>query len=181
MSSQMSLRRCLAVGRLSGTGLARVRQLLVGVLLLTPVLLLSACSERKESPVNAQEDPFEPVMSHHQLMEWVLEPAVDVIWDSAGTIITAEGRQELAPTTDEGWAEVERAAATLAEGANLLMLPGRAAGADWVEYSRALVATAQQAQQAARKQDADALFDAGGRIYQVCRACHNQYWVREDE
>jgi hypothetical protein len=24
------------------------------------------------------------------------------------------------------------------------------------------------------------LFEAGGRLYQVCRACHDQYWI-EDE
>ena len=33
----------------------------------------------------------------------------------------------------------------------------------------------------ARAQDSDALFDAGGRIYQVCLACHNHYWVQVDD
>ena len=68
------------------------------------------------------------------------------------------------------------AAATLAESGNLLMLPGRAIGDDWVEYAQGLVSASELALAAARAQDADALFDAGGRIYQVCRACHNQYW-----
>mgnify|MGYP000014678877 CR=1 FL=1 len=27
----------------------------------------------------------------------------------------------------------------------------------------------------------EALFDAGGRIFQVCKACHTQYWVEVDE
>jgi hypothetical protein len=119
-------------------------------------------------------------MNSQQLMEWLLEPAADVVWDNAGTIITAEGRQELAPTTDEGWENVVRAGATLSEASNLLMLPGRAAGDDWVEYARALSGTGRLVMEAARAQDADALFDAGGRVYQVCRACHNQYWIRED-
>jgi hypothetical protein len=126
------------------------------------------------------EPRFEVAMDNPQLMVWVLEPAADVIWDSAGTIITAEGRQELAPTSDEGWEAVVRAAAILSEGGNLLMLPGRSRGEDWMEYALALIDTGKLAQQAARARDADALFDAGGRVYQVCRACHNQYWIRED-
>ena len=35
--------------------------------------------------------------------------------------------------------------------------------------------------EAAEKQDSDALFDAGGRIYQVCLGCHNQYVITEGD
>jgi hypothetical protein len=172
-------RRFSGLLQISAGNVADLRPVIAALTALV-VVLVTACSGRDAEQAAVMAPPFKPVMNNHQLMAWVLEPAVDVIWDSAGTIITAEGRQELAPTTDEGWAAVERAAATLAEGANLLMLPGRAAGADWLEYSLALVASSQLAQEAAGAQDADALFDAGGRIYQVCRACHNQYWVREE-
>jgi hypothetical protein len=113
-------------------------------------------------------------------MQWILEPAADVIWDSAGTIITAEGRTELAPTTDAGWDDVRKHAAILAEAANLLMLPGRAAGDDWIAYARALQTTGRQALTAAEARDADALFEAGGQIYQACVACHAQYWLPAD-
>lgn len=141
--------------------------------------LAAGCNE---SPVETMaEPPYDLVMNSQQLMVWVLEPAADVIWDSAGTIITAEGRQELAPSTDEGWEEVVRASATLVEAGNLLMLPGRAPGDDWIEYSQALIGTGRLAMDAARAQDPDALFDAGGRVYQVCKACHNQYWIRENQ
>jgi len=60
------------------------------------------------------------------------------------------------------------------------MMPGRAAGDDWIEYSRGLIDAGELAMKAALAQDADALFDAGGRIYQVCLACHNQYLIDED-
>jgi hypothetical protein len=109
-------------------------------------------------------------------MQWIIEPAADEIWDSAGTIITAEGRTELAPTTDAGWDDVRKHAAILAEAANLLMLPGRAAGPDWIAYAQGLRTTARQALAAAEARDADALFEAGGQIYQACVACHAQYW-----
>jgi mono/diheme cytochrome c family protein len=110
-------------------------------------------------------------------MQWILEPAAEGIWDSAGTIITADGRTELAPTTDAGWDDVRKHATILAEAANLLLLPGRAAGPDWIAYAQALRTTGRQALAAAQARDADALFDAGGQIYQACVACHTQYWV----
>ena len=114
-------------------------------------------------------------------MVWILEPPADVIWDSAGTIITAEGSTELTPTTDEGWNAVIQAGASLAEAGNLLMIPGRSMGADWDEYARGMSSAAELAIKAGLDRDGDALFDAGGRIYQVCRACHNQYWVKDSD
>jgi mono/diheme cytochrome c family protein len=110
-------------------------------------------------------------------MAWIVDPAADVIWDSAGTVITAQGSAELAPTTEEGWAVVLHAAATLTEAGNLLMMPGRVAGDDWIVWAQQLVATGKLAIDAAEAQDADALFNAGGEIYQVCRGCHEQFWV----
>ena len=124
--------------------------------------------------------PYEAVADVRQTMEWILTPAADVIWDSAGTIITAEGRTELAPTTHEGWANVRNHAAIVAETGNLLMMPGRAAGADWIAYARNLQTTGKRAMEAAEARDADALFDAGGQIYQACLACHQRYLVPDD-
>jgi len=145
----------------------------VGLLL----MLLAACARQEPVAIT----PYKPVTDVHQTMVLILDPAADLLWDSAGTIISAEGRQELAPTTDEGWYRVEQAAAVLAETGNLLMMPGRAAGDDWVEYSSGLIEAGTLAMEAARAQDSDALFDAGGRIYQVCLACHNQYLIEVDD
>lgn len=120
--------------------------------------------------------PFAPVLGLKDLMWNVLDPAADGIWDSAGTIITAEGSRELAPTTDEGWQEVVSAAALLAEAGNLLMIPGRSIGEGWDGYAVDLRTASQRAMAAAQTQDSDALFDAGGEVYQACRGCHEQYW-----
>jgi hypothetical protein len=120
---------------------------------------------------------YRPVANVKQTMEWILDPAADVIWDSAGFVITAEGETDLAPTTDEGWEHVRNSAAVLAETGNLLMMPGRAGPPDWVAYAQGLTAAGEVAMAAAEAHDADALFDAGGQVYQVCRACHEQYLV----
>jgi len=181
MELQKKLSQKLVVNVIGEAGRAKV---LVWLLL---GIFLSACGEQPPPPVDKQSmsqtgrQPYQVVTNTHQTMSWILDPAADVIWDSAGTIITAQGSEELAPTSDEGWAEVVSAAAVLTEAGNLLMMPGRAAGDDWIEYSRGLVGAGQLALQAAEAQDSDALFDAGGRIFQVCKACHAQYWVETDE
>tara|TARA_R110002072_G_scaffold205454_4_gene363388 strand:- start:112 stop:585 length:474 start_codon:yes stop_codon:yes gene_type:complete len=138
------------------------------------VSILMACSSKPE-PAEAAMADFTLVLDHQQMMDWVLDPAAEIIWDSAGTVITAEGERELAPTTDEGWEHVVSGAATLAEASNLLMLAERSMGEDWNAYSKALMATSISALEAAKAKDSDALFDAGGKIYQACLACHQQY------
>lgn len=147
---------------------------------LLSLLFLHGCSEAEPPAIAPEEPTYKPVATLGQTMAWILEPAADVIWDSAGFVITAQGEQDLTPTTEEGWNAVLHAAAYLTEAGNLLMLPGRSAGADWNEYSRGLISAGERAIEAAQARDSEALFDAGGRIYQVCRACHNQYWVKAD-
>lgn len=140
-----------------------------------------ATGDAAEAQAAQGQPPYHAATDVHQMMMWIIDPAADVIWDSAGTIITEAGSRELAPTTDKGWSSVQRAAAILTEAGNLLMMPGRSAGEDWIAWSRQLVDTGKLAMQAAEARDADLLFDAGGRIYQVCRGCHEQYWVTVDE
>ncbi|MBV1932153.1 MAG: hypothetical protein KUG71_10615 [Porticoccaceae bacterium] len=147
---------------------------------LIPILfLLAACSPSEQEQSKTQEIeliPFTPAGDVKYTMQWVLDPAADHIWDSAGTIITAAGSRELAPTTDEGWLAVQHSAAVVAETGNLLMMPGRARDdGDWRDISLGLVAAGLSAQAAAEAHDSDALFDAGGQIYRVCTSCHSAY------
>jgi hypothetical protein len=135
------------------------------------VLGVASCSQPE-----AVVMPYQPTSTIHDFMYWALDPAVDVIWDSAGVIVTEEGETDLRPTTQEGWDHVRNSATLVAEAGNLLMMPGyRADELDWIEYAQGLVRAGLQARDAAMAQDADALFDAGGAIYNVCRACHNKY------
>ncbi len=134
--------------------------------------VLSGCGEPPGPAV-----AFKATATIHEFMVWMLEPAADVLWDSAGYVITEEGEQDLQPTTEEGWNEVRNAATVVAESGNLLMMPGYAVAGDWMEYSEALVVAGINARDAAVAQDADALFEAGARLYNVCLACHNRYII----
>jgi hypothetical protein len=151
-----------------------MRRTIIAMLGLT---LLCACDSAAPAPAEVQPigPPFEATTTVLELMEWILEPATEGIWDAAGTIITAEGERELAPTTDAGWADVRNSAALVAETGNLLMMPGRSAGAEWNGHANALIVAGRESMAAADAQDSDRLFDAGGQLYQACLACHRQY------
>lgn len=132
---------------------------------------LSGCGQASSVP-----EPFETSHSTHDVMTWVLDPAADHVWASAGQIITETETLDLAPITDRGWDQVRASAAVVAEVGNLMMLPAHARDdADWMEISRGLFQAGLMAEKAAQAHDADALFDAGGAIYNVCVACHQLY------
>lgn len=148
-----------------------MREKLLRACALLLVFVLAGCSAPEQTVT-----PYQSTATIHDFMYWALEPAADVIWDSAGVIVTEEGETDLRPTTQEGWDHVRNSATLVAEAGNLLMMPGyRADELDWIEYSQGLIRTGLQAREAALAKDADALFDAGGAIYNVCRACHNKY------
>jgi hypothetical protein len=109
------------------------------------------------------------------LMEATVTPASYAIFDAA---VYTNGVLESAPRTDEEWEQVEHGALTLAESANLLLLPGRAmAGEDWTRWTHALSDAAMAAARAAESKDIDAIMDAGGRVYDTCQGCHARYLV----
>ena len=140
---------------------------------------LVACSPSEQTAQKIEptaSNPFKLSGDVKHIMLWVLDPAAFGVWDSAGSIITADGTRELAPTTDEGWLAVEHSAAVVAASGNLLMMPGRAVdGEGWKNTAQGLVDAGLLAQAAAKNQDSDALFDAGAQIYRVCKACHSIY------
>ena len=136
-------------------------------------LVFSACSS---SPPPPALPPFQTTANMKDLMLNVLDPAADGIWESVGTIITAEGTFEKAPSTDDEWAGVRAHAIQLAESGNLLMLPARSNGSpEWIAESQALIEASTRAIKAIEKKDKDALFTIGGDIYDVCTNCHKQF------
>ena len=138
----------------------------------TAILLVSCTQEAVD------ELPVQVVGDLHDTMTWVLDPAADVIWGSAGWVLTAEGTQDLTPTTEEGWEQVRHSAAVLAESGNLMLMPHLAPETDaeaWIEFSRGMTRVAQEALAAVDARDSAALFETGGHLYNVCLACHQVY------
>lgn len=133
-----------------------------------------------EAP-QAPETQYRTVLDSQQLMNWILDPSADVIWGSAGAVITEAGEEDLSPVDDEGWNGVRNAAAVVVESGNLLMMPGRSRGEDWDEFARGMMTMGERAMAAAESQDADALFEVGGQLYNVCVACHQQYMLPDEE
>ena len=141
--------------------------------LLLVLAWLAGCS----AEVTVQpEAPYQPITDTKEFMNWILDPSADVIWGASGYIVTAEGTEDLTPTTQEGWDAVRNAAAVIAESGNLLMMPGHAKpGDDWIEISQGLTATAEMLIEAADRKDSQAIFDYGGTLYNVCVSCHQLY------
>jgi hypothetical protein len=128
----------------------------------------------------APPPPFKPVASIKQVMESTVHPSAEVIFDAVGTIISVSGTEEIAPKNDEEWATVQHSALTLAEAGNLLMVPGRAKNdSEWIKLAQGLVDVGMIAHKAAQAKNAEALFEAGGQIYEACLRCHSRYWPKD--
>lgn len=136
-------------------------------------LLLTSCSGKNE----AEAETYVQAHTIQELMADVVEPTAQIYWKSAGFIMDENGETDLTPTTEEGWLATRTSAATITEIGNLLMTPpfSEGRGDDWIEFSRALVAIGQQAEQSAIDRDSDAIMEIGSTVYNICSACHQIY------
>jgi cytochrome c553 len=141
-----------------------------------PLCLITLLGCSPPHAVSPASSGLTPVLGLKQMMEWVIDPAADVIWDSVKSITTEAGTKDIAPQNAEQWDAVRNAAATLMEASNLLMVPGRARDErGWAAFARGLRTSAGGALKAAEAKNTEALFAAGGDIYVVCRGCHTEY------
>lgn len=115
----------------------------------------------------------QPIATLEQIMETTIEPVSDRVFDAA---VWENGVQVGGPNTNEDWKLVQANAMMLAETSNLLLMPGRAKDeGSWVVRTQAMKDAALEAAKAAEAKDTDAIFVAGGHIFQACTACHLQY------
>src|SRR5262245_40293292 len=68
---------------------------------------------------------FMPDITVIEIMESIVMPTAQKIWDAVGVDVTAQGQIEKKPQNDDEWAELRAAAVTLAEATNALVVPGR--------------------------------------------------------
>ena len=138
------------------------------------------------------------------LMDGIIDPSADVLWDSVAYIATTKGIEDRQPRTDDEWKTVRNSAITLIEAANLLSMPGRTVAAThapsdappglgelshaeiqqrinathdgFTQFARNLQDAGLKALAAIAAKDAQGLMDAGGAIDEACEACHVTYW-----
>jgi hypothetical protein len=150
--------------------------------------------------------PYKPVASVKDIMETLLEPSTEVIFDAVSVL--PDGSVEKGPSDDAAWAEVRRSVLVMSEGGNLLMMAGRRISAasafprspkrgtgvesvelmpqlasrvsrtrrTWINRVEALMTAGSVALDAVAARDANALLRADDGIDAACEACHHEYW-----
>jgi hypothetical protein len=183
---------------------------------LLAALALAACQKKEttvatpaELPSSAAQPTAAPprfliTASIQELMDAVIDPAADALWDSVGIIVTSKGTEMRQPRSNEEWQEARRRAIALAEGTNLLIMDGRklvAPGSEvldqntqgvvsaqegqellesqhqtFVQFSRALHDVGEQMLKAIDAKDAAGMMNAGAAMDGVCESCHLKFW-----
>jgi hypothetical protein len=165
--------------------------------------LLSGCSApAPEQPPSPAAPPFRPVASIREVMNSVIDPSVDMVWNSVGSVVDDGRLTDRAPAKDEEWAEVRRHALIVSEAANLLLMhdrpvappgaPSLAPGVEltpeeirslidknpdgWNFYVQELQDSLKPALAAIDAKNSQALFDAGEKIDTTCENCHSVFW-----
>ena len=140
--------------------------------------LLAACNQKPPAPA-AGAVKFDNSLNVTEVMGHMIDPGAFMYWKGSGEEVTEAGVKDLSPTTEEGWETLVSGATIVAQAGNVLQLPGyaRAPEADWNKYAQQLTAQALVARAAAEKHDKKAVFDEGGKLYEVCVACHKQYVI----
>lgn len=140
------------------------------VLMVSLSALACACSSAPPPP------PFKAVADNKLLMQAVVDPNADIVWDAVKTIVTAKGTEDIRPHTEAEWTNVRNAAVALTESGNLMMMVPRAKdGGEWMQRAQELIDTGEAAIRAADAKNADRLFTVGGDIYEACSNCHQKY------
>jgi hypothetical protein len=148
--------------------------------------------------------PFLLKASIQELMDAVIDPSADALWDSVSITQTKKGTVFHQPHTDEEWQEARRHAISLIEGTNLLIMDGRklvAPGsavldqgtsgvlgaeegaklfdskhATFVQFARALREAGEQMLASIDKKDATGMMNAGAAMDGICESCHLTFW-----
>jgi hypothetical protein len=101
------------------------------------VFVASGCQPASEQAPAAPESPYRATATLRDVMQSVVAPSAQGLWEAVGTISNAKGTVHLEPKTDAEWAAVRRHAITLVESANLLLVPGRSVAPVGAETLRA--------------------------------------------
>ena len=179
-----------------------------GSLLLSSALFHGCAQPPAAVPV-AEASSLTPVLSVKELMEHIVDPIADWVFDAAVIDVSEKGIVETKPLTDDDWLKVERGALILAESANLLKMPRTMVPAGdkslnvapggpeltpaeieakvkqdpsmWNRHADGLRDAALESLKVIRTRNAEGLFDVGDKIDKACESCHLEYWYPGDK
>ncbi len=163
-------------------------------------VLTGACTQAPPPP----SPEFRPTATVKDIMDSVIDPGSDALWDSVEIIATLEGTVHKQPKSDDDWKTLRRAAVSVVEASNLLLIPGRQVArpgekaedarvdlnpdeieariakdlAAWTTRAHVLHDAAMESLKAVEARDVQALLNAGETLDAACESCHRNYWYR---
>jgi hypothetical protein len=187
-------------------------------------VLASSCAPAKSSPPTSTEaapnnattnqapllGDLKPIVSVKELMEYMIDPASDYVFDSVKTIVQPNGKTlEIVPKTDDDWKKLQVGAVTMLEGIYLLKVkrPFAPAGdvnnsvgpdanelspdeiaakvekdpVEWNARIEALRNVGLQVLEIVKRKNAQELWDASENLDEACEACHKSYWYPKED
>src|SRR5262244_1102226 len=81
------------------------------------LLFCTSCTQQFQDQQPLAE--YRTTATIKDIMDSMVDPGADFIWESVATVISAKGVEDRAPHTDEEWKEVRRRAIMLMEATNL--------------------------------------------------------------
>jgi hypothetical protein len=161
------------------------------------VFAVAACNRSRQP-----DETLRPTATIKDIMDSLVDPSADFLWDSVATIVSAAGTEERAPKTDEEWTNVRRNAVRLIEATNLLVMEGRHVAKPgeksenpdvelgpeqiqvlidqdrptWIKLAHGLHDATMPALKAIDARNTQGLLDAGEAIDTACENCHLKYW-----
>jgi hypothetical protein len=159
------------------------------VVVLAAACGLAGCAAPAPEPAPPAAPPFRPVASIREVMNSVIDPSVDEVWNSVGSVVDDRGLTDRAPNKNEDWTAVRRHALIVSEAANLLLMHNRVEltpeeiralidknPEGWNFYVQQFQDSLKPALAAIDAKNSEALFEAGEKIDETCENCHQTFW-----
>ncbi len=150
------------------------------------------------------------LLSVREVMEFIVDPVADYIFDAAVYDSSDKGTVNTQPVNDDDWVKIERGAHQLAEASYLLKMPRLVAPAGqtrvnqpgkpapelstaeiqakidgdralWNSHADQLRLAAVEALKIVKARDVEGIFKAGAVVDEACESCHLEYWYPGDK
>ena len=143
-----------------------MRTLSLLVVFLTAVAALGAqAPPAKSAAATPAAAPTLRVGTMSELMVHLIYPTSDAVFYISSRT----------PSTDAEWTVLQAQTLTLAESANLLMMPGRTRPGQWNKDARQMLDAAAAAFKGARAKDVAAVEAVSDQLLESCTSCHKAY------